>query len=103
VQGIESRSDHLPAESYPEPDDAPVESFPEPEEAADGHSAREEILPSPPNHTSKLLTKYLLENVHLYEGWENLSPKKRRLRAKKLKARSLPIPDKEGMFPNWVV
>ena len=89
------------AESYPEAEDAPADAYPE--EAADVYFAREESLPSPENHTSKLLTKCLLENVYLYEDWENLSPKKRRLRTKKLRARSLPIPDKDGVISTLVV
>ncbi|KAJ5709035.1 hypothetical protein N7493_010369 [Penicillium malachiteum] len=68
VQSRESHSDYLPkeaaAEVYPK-EAAAAEAYPE--EAANIHSAKEESLPSPKNHTSKLyLAKYLLENVHLW-------------------------------------
>ncbi|KAJ5532378.1 hypothetical protein N7513_001991 [Penicillium frequentans] len=40
VQGKKSQSEHFPAETYSELDDAPAESCPGPEEATDDHSDR---------------------------------------------------------------
>ncbi|GFF59769.1 hypothetical protein IFM51744_10042, partial [Aspergillus udagawae] len=123
----DSQLEGLPARHHPEPEEVPVESYPEdtavaaedcpePEEApveadpegavAEVHPAREESLaeefPVPEKYTTKLhLTPHLLENVYLYENWGILSPKKRRSRTRTLRARGLPIPDKDGVISTF--
>ncbi|KAJ5690935.1 hypothetical protein N7488_012502 [Penicillium malachiteum] len=85
------------------PEEAAVESYPGPEEALPDevtgvHSAKPESIPILNKHPNLRLTKYLLDNIHMYEDWKSLSPKKRKSRAKKLTARSLPVPDRWRNF-----
>jgi hypothetical protein len=90
--------DKVPIEAYPKDTAAPAEEYPEP-----GDAVAEEV-PALKKHAKKLhLTPHLLENVYFYEDWEILSPKKRRLRTKILRARVLPIPDKDGVISTLVV
>ncbi|KAJ6021260.1 hypothetical protein N7540_006764 [Penicillium herquei] len=67
-------------ESYPKPEEAlPEDAVTEayPDEVTGVHSAMQESLPSLNKHPKLRLTQYLLENVHLYEDWKSLSPKKK--------------------------
>jgi hypothetical protein len=101
------KPEEIPVEAYPEDAAAAAEEYPEPEEVpieADPEDAVAEEVPALEKHATKLhLTPHLLENLYLYEDWEILSPKKRRSRTKTLRARGLPIPDKDGVISTLVV
>ncbi|KAJ5798550.1 uncharacterized protein N7503_007846 [Penicillium pulvis] len=99
-------------ESVPEESvaDEPVaeESVPwEPvaEESASSEPAVEEPVPEQcvPEETlaEEVETNHnhpLLLNSDLYADWKSLSPKKRRMRTKKLQRQGLPIPDRDGVI-----
>lgn len=78
---------------YPAPGKPPAEQYPAPEEP-----------PAGPDMTAGMrLTKDLLSGLSLYENWEGISPKKRKKRASSLRAKGLPIPNKDGVTLTLVV
>ncbi|KAJ5931089.1 hypothetical protein N7466_006582 [Penicillium verhagenii] len=102
---------------YPEPEPEPVPTEPWPEPVPEPELTPEsEPVPEPeltpesepvpePEPEAPVYEHVLEEPPHiepptsdLYDNWSQLSPKKRKSREKKLRARKLPIPDKYGMF-----
>lgn len=93
--------EEVAAVEYPEPAEAPAEVYPD-NVAAEVHYAQEELIAgpvsAPEKSTVKLVTTHLQANIYLYEDWNTLTPKKRRSRTKTLRARGLPVPDKDGLI-----
>ncbi|KAJ5906918.1 uncharacterized protein N7473_003834 [Penicillium subrubescens] len=95
--------EEVPVEAYPEDAAAAAEEYPEPEEVPVEAYPEDAVAEEVPALEKLHLTPHLLENLYLYEDWEILSPKKRRSRTKTLRARGLPIPDKDGVISTLMV
>ncbi|KAJ5652883.1 hypothetical protein N7507_010309 [Penicillium longicatenatum] len=78
---------------YEEPTwDEPAAEEPAPEEPVPVEIVAEPIAPETNRPHSLLL------NSDLYKDWKTLSPKKRRMRTKRLVRQGLPVPDKDGVI-----
>jgi hypothetical protein len=72
--------------------DEPAAEEPAPEEPVPVEIVAEPIAPETNRPHSLLL------NSDLYKDWKTLSPKKRRMRTKRLVRQGLPVPDKDGVI-----